>query len=127
MRQKMLGVLGFALIAVAVAAPLEAQGRRGGGGGPNLDEQMTMLTERLELSEDQAGEVRKIIEAQGVKRREMFQGGGGGGDRSAMRAKMTELQEETTAMLGELLNEDQMAEYAKIQEEQRGRRGPPIQ
>lgn len=127
MRQRMLGVLGFALIAVAVAAPLEAQGRRAGGGGPSLDEQMIMLTERLELSEEQAGEVRTILDAQGTKRREMFQGGGGGGDRSAMRGQMTELQEETTVMLAEVLNETQMVEYAKIQEEQRGRRGPPIQ
>jgi len=122
MRKKMLSVIGLVVVAIAIASPLHAQGRR--GGGQNLDEQMTALSERLELSEQQASEVRKIIEAQNGKRREMFQDAAG--DRSVMRAVMGEIREETTALLGEVLNEDQLAEYAKIQEERRQRRRPPI-
>ena len=115
-----IGALALIMIGSAVAGPLQAQRR---GGGPNLDEQMTALTEQLELSEVQAVEVRKILEMQGEKRREAFQGAAG--DRSAMRGIMQEIQEETSLLLAEVLTEDQMASYEEILAERRQRRGPP--
>ncbi len=118
--RKTIGALALIMVGSAAAGPLQAQGRRG---GPDLDEQMTALTEQLELNEEQAAEVRKILEVQGEKRQEAFQGAGG--DRSAMRGIMQEIQEETSLMLAEVLSEDQMATYEEILAERRQRRGPP--
>ena len=118
--RKTIGALALIMVGSAAAGPLQAQGRRG---GPDLDEQMTALTEQLELNEEQAAEVRKILEVQGEKRQEAFQGAGG--DRSAMRGITQEIQEETSLMLAEVLSEDQMATYEEILAERRQRRGPP--
>ncbi len=82
---------------------------------------MEQLTDQLELTEEQATKVREILAAQMAKRQEMF----GTGDRSAVRERMGQLNEETNAKMAEVLSDDQMAKYAEIQAERRQRRGPP--
>ncbi len=118
--RKTIGALVLIMVGLAVAGPVQAQGQ---GRGPSLDEQMAQLSEQLELTEEQAVEVRKILEMQGEKRQEAFEGAGG--DRSAMRGIMQELQEETSLMLAEVLTDDQLAQYEEILAERRQRRGPP--
>jgi Spy/CpxP family protein refolding chaperone len=106
---------GFAVILAlgALALPLQAQQRGPGPGrgmGPDLDRQMAELTEVLDLTDEQAVEVRAVLEVQAEKRREMF-AEGPRGDREAMRAAMTELQEQTELQLAEILSEEQMEKY----------------
>jgi len=127
MKRKLLGTLVLGIVWFGAVVPVEAQGGRGGARrGPSLDEQVVTLTEQLQLTDEQAVEVRQIIETQNERRRELFDElRSGGGDRSGMRAAMEEVQEETDQMLSEVLNEVQIEKYRKIQAERRQRRGPP--
>lgn len=126
MRRKTISALAFSLVAFAIAAPLDGQGRRMGGMGPNLDQQMADLTEVLSLTDEQVPQVREILEMQGEKRREMMQGMRGSGDRQAMMSAMQTHQEETTTMLGEVLTDEQMEKYEAHVAEMRQRRRPPL-
>ena len=124
--KKMIGVFALMLVALAAAAPLEAQAQRGGRGfAMSLDDQMTALTERLELAEDQVTKVREILQAQAESRQERFQGGRGSMDRNAMMRMMRELQAETETRLAEVLSDEQLEGYREFVAERRQRRGPP--
>ncbi|WP_420463422.1 hypothetical protein [Candidatus Palauibacter sp.] len=123
--RKMLGTFAVVLIAAAAAAPLEAQAQRGGRGfAMSLDDQMTALTERLELDEEQVVKVREILQAQVESRRERFQGVRGSMDRDAMMAMIQEMREETETRLAEVLTDEQMEKYREYVAEQQ-QRGPP--
>lgn len=124
MWKRILGVAALTVVMSAARMPVQAQGPgQRGGRGPNLDEQMERLVEQLELTDEQAESVRAVLEMQGERRREVFQGGSGGGDREAMRAAMAELREETNLQLAEILTEEQMVKFREIQASRR--RGPP--
>lgn len=124
--RRMIGAFALILAALAVAEPLEAQAQRGGRGfGMSLDDQMTALTERLTLDEEQATKVREILQAQTETRRERFQGARGSGDRNAMMQLMQELQEETETQLAEVLSDEQMEKYREYVAELRQRPGNP--
>ena len=124
--RKMIGAFALILVALAVTAPLEAQARQGARGfGMSLDDQMTALTERLELDADQVARVREILQAQMETRQERFQRVRGSGDRNAMMQMMQELQEETETKLAEVLSDEQLEGYREYVAEQRQRRRPP--
>ena len=120
--KRMIGALALVTLAFT-ATTLQAQGRRGGGPGPSIDEQIEVLTERLELTNEQADKIKGVLETQGEKRRKLFQGRAQDmvRDRRAMRTVIMEMQEEMNAILSEILAEDQMVKY----EARRQRRGPP--
>ncbi len=122
----MIGALALVTLAFT-ATTLQAQGRRGGGPGPRIDEQIEGLTERLELTNEQADKIKGVLETQGEKRRKLFQGRAQDmvRDRRAMRAVIMEMQEEMNVILSEILAEDQMVKYEAILEARRQRRGPP--
>ena len=122
----MIGALALVTLAFT-ATTLQAQGRRGGGTGPSIDEQIEILTERLELTNEQADKIKVVLETQGEKRRKLFQGRAQDmvRDRRAMRAVIMEMQEEMNVILSEILAEDQMVKYEAILEARRQRRGPP--
>ncbi|WP_419949830.1 hypothetical protein [Candidatus Palauibacter sp.] len=125
--RKMIGAFALTLVALAAATPLEAQAQRGARGfGMSLDDQMTALTERLELDDEQVTKVREVLQAQAETRRERFQGMRGSGDRSAMMQMMQELQQETETKLAEVLNDEQMEKYREYVAEQRQRRPGPF-
>lgn len=120
---------GFALLVavLAIATPLEAQARRGGAGfGMSLDDQVTALTERIGLTEEQVPPVREILQAQAETLRERFQGARGSRDRNAMMEMMQEIQAETETKLGEFLSDEQMEKYREYVAEQRQRRPRPF-
>ena len=124
--RRMIGALALVTLAFT-ATTLQAQGRRGGGPGPRIDEQIEGLTERLELTNEQADKIKGVLETQGEKRRKLFQGRAQEmvRDRRAMRAVIMEMQEEMNVILSEILAEDQMVKYEAILEARRQRRGPP--
>ena len=124
--KRMIGALALVTLAFT-ATTLQAQGRRGGGPGPRIDEQIEGLTERLELTNEQADKIKGVLETQGEKRRKLFQGRAQEmvRDRRAMRAVIMEMQEEMNVILSEILAEDQMVKYEAILEARRQRRGPP--
>ncbi len=124
--RRMIGAFALILAALAVAEPLEAQAQRGGRGfGMSLDDQMTALTERLTLDDEQATKVREILQAQTEIRRERLQGVRGSGDRNAVMQLMQKLQEETETSLAEVLSDEQMEKYREYVAELRQRPGNP--
>jgi len=124
--KKMIGALALVTLAFT-STTLQAQSRPGGGPGPSIDEQIKGLTERLELTNEQADKIKGVLETQVEKRRELFQGRAQdmARDRRAMRTVIMELQEEMNVILSEILAEDQMVKYKAILEARRQRRGPP--
>ncbi len=115
-------------IVVAMAQVAEAQregGRRGGRGfgrggfGPipavqlvaDAEEVQTALT----LTDDQKTKVDEINDQLRDDRRELFQGGGGGGDFRAMRDEMEKLNTEAAAKLAEVLDAGQQKRLMGIQ------------
>ena len=125
--RKTIGAFALVMAALAVAVPLEAQAQRGARGfGMSLDDQVTALTERLALDEEQVVKVREVLETQAESRRERFQGARGSGDRNAMMQLMQELQQETETRLAEVLSDEQMEKYREYVAELQQRRRPPL-
>ena len=125
--RKTIGAFALLMVALAAAAPLEAQAQRGARGfGMSLDDQMTALTDRLALEEEQVVKVREILETQAESRRERLQGVRGSGDRNAMMQLMQELQQETETRLAEVLSDEQMEKYREYLAELQQRRRPPL-
>lgn len=125
--RKMIGAFALVMVALAAAAPVEAQAQRGGRGfGMSLDDQVTALTERLTLDEEQVVKVREILETQAESRRERLQGMRGSGDRNAMMQAMQEMQQETETLLAEVLSDEQMEKYREYVAELQQRRRPPL-
>ena len=85
------------------------------------------LINQLNLTAEQQDPVRAILEASNTKRLELTAQARESGSFMGMREDMAALNEETEMKLGEVLTEEQMAQYKKIQEEQatqrRRRRG----
>ncbi len=85
------------------------------------------LIQQLNLTAEQQDPVRAILEASNTKQLELRAQARESGSFGSMREGVTALNEETEMKLGEVLTEEQMAQYKKIQEEQatqrRRRRG----
>ena len=125
--KKTIGAFALIMVALAAGAPLEAQAQRGARGfGMSLDDQMTALTERLALDEEQVVQVRQILQTRAESRRERLQAARGSGDRNAMMQVMQELQQETETRLAEVLSDEQMEKYREYVAEQQQRRRPPL-
>ena len=86
----------------------------------------------LALEGDRAETVKTILTAQAEKRikvqrammeaRSSGQGQAGQGNRQGMRESMAELEQETVAMLGDVLTEEELATYAELVASRRGPR-----
>lgn len=113
-----------ALIALGLsAAPAVAQQGQGGRRMMNADERLAQLTEQLDLTDDQAKQMKPIIDEQTKKQQEIFDNSGG--DRETMRAEMTKLWEETQASYAEVLTEEQMKQYQEMMQRRMRQRPPP--
>ena len=126
---KKLGILLVTFIMVSTLAIAQP-----GGGRMNPEErakrQTEELTEKLDLSKDQAKKVEAINLKYAKKMGDMFRDmrDSGNMDREAMREKMGALREEQNKEMQKVLDKDQMKEYEaylKEQDERRAqRRGP---
>lgn len=90
--------------------------------------QLAEVQERLQLTDEQAGQVRPILQEGMQQRRALLQqfqeAHGGRRYRQALRRlrkNLQQIQEETEAKLRPVLTEEQMTEYRQIQDERRAR------
>lgn len=111
-------VAGIAVLAAVSMAQGGGGGGRGGfgqgrGGFGMQDPSGVFLLRRedvqgeLKLTADQKSKLTTIQEDQRAKMREMFQGGGGGGDREAMMAEMQKMQAENNKVTLAVLDDTQ--------------------
>jgi Spy/CpxP family protein refolding chaperone len=134
---------GLVLAPQAGAQSGEQQGRpdRGGMRGARMDpaqrieRRVSMMTERLSLSTEQATQVRQILTKESEQMRALFEKAQGGADRESLRPQMQSLRDSTEKQIEGVLTPQQLTSYRELREkmrqerEQRGgeRRGPPPQ
>jgi len=106
------------MLTAAVPATAQHRGKHGPQGDPAAH--IDQLIDDLDLSADQASQVRPILEESMNQRRALFEGahtGEGRPDRSqmqALRGEMEAIGEQTEAQLAEILTADQMAHFRDI-------------
>ena len=79
-----------------------------------IKRQVDQLTETCSLTKDQVPKVEAIVKKYSDQRTKMFQdmqNGGGGGDFSAMREKMTKMQDDQAKEIKAILTADQAKKY----------------
>ena len=106
-------ILLLACLTVQVNAQPAAEPPR----GPNMER----LTAQLDLSVEQAPEVESILSSQGKKSRALFEQARSQGGGAGVRDELMKLRDETSAMLGNILSEEQLAQYEKLAAERRAR------
>ena len=72
------------------------------------------LAEALELTDDQVNKIKEIVDASQKEMQDAFQSAGQGGDRTAMRDKMTKLRKDTGDKILAVLTPDQTTSYNKM-------------
>lgn len=111
--------------AAAGGAAARGAGQRGAGQrGAGVEEQLASLRTAVGLTDEQAAQVRTILEAQQANRPTR----GAGGDREAMRAQMQERRARTQAEIEAVLTPEQVERFrtwSAAQRPQGGRRGGP--
>jgi Spy/CpxP family protein refolding chaperone len=131
---------GAALAAGLVLAPQagaqsEQQGRpdrreRGERMDPQqrLERRVGMLTERLQLSNQQATQIRQILTQEQSQMQALWQKAEGGASRESLRPEIQAIRQRTDQQIEGVLTEQQRATYRELRESMRkergGRRGP---
>lgn|SRR5680860_1531647 len=116
--------IGILLVAIVFGTTVSMAQNRG-----NVDpkeratEQTKELKETLGLDKDQEKKVYDLNLKAGNEMAEMRKDMQGGGDRDAMREKMTKSREAQNKEMKKILTEDQYKKYEKYLEERRARRG----
>jgi Spy/CpxP family protein refolding chaperone len=72
------------------------------------------LAEALKLTDDQVNKIKEIVDAMQKEIQDAFQSAGQGGDRTAMREKMTKLRKDTGDKILAVLTPDQKTSYDKM-------------
>jgi Spy/CpxP family protein refolding chaperone len=119
---------------LALAPQADAQSEQQGrperpGRGERLDpaqrieRRVSMLTERLQLSEQQAAQIRQILTEESTQMRALFdKAEGGGADRESLRPQVQSLREGSEKKIDAVLTAQQRTTYAQLREEMRKRR-----
>jgi len=98
-----------------------ALAQRGDRQPPSVDEQVKRLTERLNLSADQQGKIKPILEDERQQMESLRS------DSSLSRedrmSKMRSIRETAASKIKDNLNDDQKKQYDAMQQEMRGRQG----
>jgi len=98
-----------------------ALAQRGDRQPPSVDEQVKRLTERLNLSADQQGKIKPILEDERQQMKSLRS------DSSLSRedrmSKMRSIRETAASKIKDNLNDDQKKQYDAMQQEMRGRQG----
>lgn len=127
--------LGAALTAGLVLAPQagaqsEQQGRpdrreRGERMDPQqrLDRRVSMLTERLQLSQQQATQIRQILTQEHTQMAALRQKAEGGADRESLRPEMQSIRQRSEQQIDGVLTAQQRTTYRELREQMRKERG----
>jgi Spy/CpxP family protein refolding chaperone len=119
--QILLITLAICLIsAILVVNAFSFEGRR----GPDPEKMLSHLTEELALSDEQANQIRPILEAQAEKQRKLFSESSSGGDRRAMREQMKGIHEETDRQIESILTPEQIEQFQELRKRMRGKKRP---
>ena len=114
----MVAAMFVAVTSVAKAQDAQQMGRRGGGRGMNI---VSLLKDSLHVSDAVAAKADSIQKSYAEQRQSLMEASRGG-DADA-RTKMRELQMKQTDEIKALLTDEQKAQFDKIMESMRGRRG----
>lgn len=106
-------ILLFACLITQVNAQPAAEPPR----GPNMER----LAAQLELTAEQIPEVEAILTSQGKKSRSLFEQARSQGGGAGVRDELVKLRDETSAMLGKILSEEQLSAYEKLAADRRAR------
>ena len=125
--------LGAALAAGLVLAPQagaqsEQQGRpdrRGERMDPQqrLERRVGMMTERLQLSQQQATQIRQILTQEHTQMQALRQKAGDGANRESLRPEMQSIRQRTEQQIDGVLTEQQRTTYRELREQMRKERG----
>jgi protein CpxP len=115
----------FLLFAIVFATVSMAQNPGMGNFDPKemAKRQTDELTKTLDLNKDQEKKVLDLNLKNAEQMSALREERSGGGDREAMREKMTKIREEHTAEMKKILTESQFKKYEKYLEERRSMRG----
>ena len=117
------------VLAPAAGAQSEQQGRSRPERGERMDpaqrveRRVGMLTERLQLSTEQATRIRQILTQQQTEMRTLRQKAEGGASRESLRPEMKSLHERTEQQIEGVLSEQQRTRYRELRESMRKQRG----
>lgn len=115
------------LILALVTTGLFAQQR---GGRQNMDpeqmaaRQLETMKEIIKINAKEEAKVKEIFLNSAKQQQKEFQAMGQGGDRTAMREKMAEMNKKRDAELEKVLGKERMEKYTKEMEKRRQERGP---
>jgi len=114
------------LLALMLTVPpthLLAQGRGPGPGAMPTDSLVATYASRLNLTDEQTGQIRTILESHVAKARKMVEDARAEGPEAMqdLRSEMMRMREEASQEVEKVLTEEQIPEYRKIQAEIRER------
>ena len=108
---------GLSAYAFQSAPPPGGQRGQGGGRGPmNVEDQVKQLTERLNLTDDQQGKVKAILEDGRTQMQKLR-----GDDSMSQEDKMRSIHDATTAKIRDILTDDQKKKFDELEQERRER------
>ncbi len=111
---------GLSAYAFQSAPPPGGQRGQGGGRGPmNVEDQVKQLTERLNLTDDQQGKVKAILE-DGRTQMQKLRGDDSMSQEDKM-SKMRSIHDATTAKIRDILTDDQKKKFDELEQERRER------
>lgn len=117
--KKLMMICGLLFGMVVFAQAQQGGGRQGGGMGMNPEARVKQLDEKLKLADDQKTKLTAIFTEQADAQKKLREEAQAGGDRAAMREKMTKMREENDKKVNAVLTAEQQKTYKAWQEEQR--------
>ena len=118
------------VLAPQAGAQGEQQGRpdRGGRGermdpAQRVERRVSMLTERLQLSQQQATQIRQILSQEQTQVQALRQKAQGGADRESLRPEMQSIRQRTEQQIDGVLTAQQRATYRELRDSMRKERG----
>jgi hypothetical protein len=88
-----------------------------------IERRVSMMTERLQLSQAQATQIRQILTQESEQTRAIFEKGQNGADREALRPELKSVRQGTEQKIDAVLTESQRKTYAELRDQMRQRRG----
>lgn len=116
------------VLAPQAGAQSEQQGRTRPERGQRMDPQqrlerrVSMMTERLQLSQQQATQIRQILSEEQTQMQALRQKAGDGADRESLRPEMQSIRQRSEQRIEAVLTEQQRATYRDFRESMRKQR-----